>query len=320
MLKRISFQFRITFLYIVFGALWILYSDRLMMSMTSDPHRIQQLSTWKGWLYVLATGIMLFFLVRHEIRRRNQVIRELREAKARADEAVRLKTTFLSNLSHYIRTPMNSILGFIELIEDKDTSPENHAVFLSYVNESSENLLQTLTSIIEISKIQEGHAIINPSSLHLNELIERAAGMARVAISEKKKDVKVITHPGLPDDQDLITSDPEKISLILTNLVSNAVRFTPKGQIEIGYSTTANQCQVRVSDTGPGISAEKQPYLFSDFLHNTEATSTKGEGSGLGLTLAYRLAKLLGGDLWLDKTSNQGSTFCLSLVPPPAVE
>jgi signal transduction histidine kinase len=313
MLNRVPFQYRITFLYILFGALWILFSDRFVLYFTNDPHRIQELSTIKGWFFVLITGILLYFLIRKEIRRRNKIILELRTAKEKADEADRLKTTFLANLSHYVRTPMNSILGFIELIEDKDTDPENHDVYLSYIQQSSENLLQTLTSIIELSKIQEGQLSVASKPCKLNDIVERVTGLAQVGISEKKKEITVIQRKGMPDGQDVIISDPDKVFLICSNLTTNAVRFTTRGEIEIGYFIAGNEIRFWVRDTGRGISAEKQAYLFSNYLHNAEYQRESAEGSGLGLALSARLATLLGGNLWLDSTGQEGSTFCLKL-------
>jgi signal transduction histidine kinase len=313
MLNRIPFQYRITFLYILFGALWILYSDRFVVYFTNDPHRIQQLSTYKGWGFILVTGGMLFYLIRREIQRRNQVIVELRAAKEKADESDRLKTTFLSNLSHYIRTPMNSILGFIELIEDKDTSPENHHLFLSYINESSQNLLQTLSSIIELSKIQEGVVSITQRPLNLNQMIDRVAGMARVGLSEKKKEVTVATRLGLSTGDDIISTDPDKVFLIISNLVTNAVRFTGEGEIEIGYLVADGNVRFWVKDTGHGIPADKQISLFDNFLQHSEYTRKSGEGSGLGLALSAGLAKVIGGELWLESSGEEGSTMCLRI-------
>ncbi len=312
MLNRIPFHFRITILYIVIGALWIILSDHYVVHFTSDPDLILQLSTWKGWLFVLATGIMLFYLVFNELKRRNRIESELRIAKEKADEADRLKTSFLSNLSHYIRTPMNSILGFIELIEEKDTSPERHQAFLSYISKSSQNLLETLTSIIELSKIQEGQVRLNNQDTLLNELIERAAVLGRVKISELKKPVHISLKPGLPSDHDHIFADPDKVFLILSNLLANAITYTRIGTIEIGYIQTGMDIRLWVKDSGPGVPLEKKRYLFSYFLHNAEHASNSDEGTGLGLTLSSRLATLLGGNLWLDCSGPDGSTFCFS--------
>lgn len=311
MLKRIPFPYRITILYLIFGALWILFSDVLLVRFTNDPHRIQQLSTYKGWLFVLVTGILLFSVIRSEIRSRTQLFNELLEAKEKAVEANRLKTTFLSNLSHYIRTPMNSILGFIELIEDKDTSPENHETFLAYVNQSSQSLLHTLTSIIEISKIQEGQNRVTPRPVDLVQMMESLAGSARIEIAQKKTPIKVSLEFDPEKHPDPVLLDPDKVHLILASLLSNAVRFTVEGEIKIGCHSDGTHLQFWVQDTGPGIPAAKQPLLFSNFLQNEENTRISGEGSGLGLALSASLTKLLGGDLSLEKTGPEGSTFIL---------
>jgi signal transduction histidine kinase len=275
-------------------------------------------STYKGLLFVLVTGILLFYLITKEIGRRNQIYNQLLEAKRKADESDRLKSTFLANLSHYIRTPMNSILGFVELIEDKDTSPDNQQIFMSYINESSQNLLQTLNSIIEISKIQEGLAQVACEKTSVNQLIERVAATARVDISTTNKPVFLSIKTGLPDGEDLISSDPHKISLVLSNLVSNAIRFTGQGEIEIGYSQVEPSLELWVRDTGKGISEQKQATLFVDFLQNTSTTNIAEEGAGLGLALAARLSALLGGKLWLKTTGPEGSIFCMSIPNQPA--
>jgi len=313
MLSKIPFPTRITLLYIIFGALWILFSDRLVISFTSDPQLIQELSTIKGWLFVAVTGLLLFYLVRNEIRKRNQIVTQLREAKEKADEADRLKTTFLCNLSHYIRTPMNSILGFIELIEDKDTSAETHQVFLNYINESSQSLLQTLTSIIEIAKIQEGHVSINNQSIGLNSLVERAVNLARAEIAEKKKAIEVIPMTGLPVGKDTAFSDPDKIFLILSSVVSNSVQYTSSGEIQIGYSASENGIRFWVKDTGPGIPENRVGTIFDNFLQTAEYTRSAGEGTGLGLALSAMMAKLLHGTLWVETTGKEGTTICLSI-------
>jgi signal transduction histidine kinase len=313
MLKRIPFHYRITLLYVFFGASWILFSDKLVGYLTDDPDKIEHFSIYKGMLFILVTGLLLYSLVRKELKRRNLIYHELLEAKKKAEESDRLKTTFLSNLSHYIRTPMNGILGFVELLEDKDTSQENHQVFLTYISEMSQNLLQTLNSIIEISKIQEGQAKINIESFRINELIERLVETARIDISEKNRLVSVKTENQLPNGDDTIHSDREKINQVLSNLVANSINFTEKGEIEIGYSKDDKGLFVWVKDTGKGISDEKIEQIFNGFLNNNSATYTIGEGAGLGLPLSAGLIKLLGGELWLDSTGTQGTKICFTV-------
>jgi len=138
-------------IYIIIGALWILFSDKLVVGFTKDAERIRMISTYKGWFYVLVTGIMLFYLIKKEIHRRKLLYQELLETKKEIVNSERLKTAFLSNLSHYIRSPMNSILGFVELLQNRETSPENQQMFITYINERSQHLLFYLLSFLFIT-------------------------------------------------------------------------------------------------------------------------------------------------------------------------
>jgi hypothetical protein len=264
------------------------------------------------------TGILLFIFVRKEVKSRALIFNELHEAKKKAEESDRLKTTFLSNLSHYIRTPMNGILGFVELLEDKDVSQENHKVFLSYINEMSINLLQTLNSIIEISKIQEGQVNINAEPFYANELIKRIADTVKFDISAKKKPIRVVLASNFPKGNDAIVSDHEKIRQVLTNLTSNAVNFTDKGEIEIGSTKNNGDIVFWVKDTGKGIPDGKIEVLFSSFLNTNTNTCTVGEGAGLGLPLSYGLVKLMDGKIWIESTGKEGSKFCFSIPVKPS--
>jgi signal transduction histidine kinase len=318
MFKRIPFQYRITILYVFFSALWILFSDKLVFYLIKETYQIERLSTYKGWLFVLVTGILLYYLIRKEIKRRTQIFNELLEAKKKAEESDRLKTTFLSNLSHYVRTPMNGILGFIELLEDKDVSQENHQVFLSIINEMSMNLLQTLNSIIEISRIQEGQIGINSQPFKATELIERIAETVKFDISAKKKPIRVVLASSFPEGNDSIVSDHEKISAVLSNLTSNAVNFTDVGEIEIGSKKNNGDVVFWVKDTGKGIPEGKIDLLFSSFLNSNSTTCTVGEGAGLGLPLSYGLVKLMNGKIWIENTSKEGSKFCFSIPVKPS--
>jgi signal transduction histidine kinase len=313
MIKRIPFEYRITIIYVILGALWILFSDQLVVRITSDPQHILMLSTYKGWFYVLVTGILLFFLIKKEINRRAEIYNQLLEVKKRVVESDNLKTAFLSNLSHYIRSPMNSILGFVELLEDKDLSPDKQQLFISYVNEQSHHLLQTLNSIIEISKIQEGLAKVEYTKFQLNELINSAINSVNLDLNQKNKPIAIkSTFMGLEENNEII-SDRAKIYQILLNLLTNAINFTDQGEIEIGYSHKEDDIEFFVKDTGKGVPLEKQDSLFAGFMYNSTSNYTLGEGVGLGLHLSSGLAKLLGGKLWLESTGNKGSVFCFSI-------
>ncbi len=313
MVRNISFIYRITILYVLFGVLWILFSDQAVAVIATNPHQMQMMSTYKGWFYVLVTGILLFVLIRKESMKRNLIYRELLNAQEKAVESDKLKTAFLTNLSHYIRTPMNGILGFIEILDDKDTAPEKHQLFLSYINENSHSLLQTLNHIIEVSKIQQGLASVEFKSFSLNAQLGLMVDVVQLDLSKKAKPVTIKTSFGLPDGSDKLVSDGNKVVQILRNLLDNAVRFTAWGEVEIGYRADDTTVTFFVKDQGPGIAEEKRKSLFVEFMSNYSYVTTSGEGAGLGLYLSAGLAKLIDGKLWLEKTGPDGSIFCLSL-------
>lgn len=312
-MKKLPFEIRITLIYIFLGAMWILFSDRLVVSFTNDLHEIQTLSTYKGWFYVLITGLLFYFLIKKEIKRRNELYQELLEAKKKAEETDRLKSAFLANLSHYIRTPMNSILGFVELLKEKDLSSEKQVLFLTFINNQSYRLLQVISSIVEISKIQEKQYEINKSSFSLNELLRKIVIDANVEIRRLNKPIVVKAPFEMADLNINLFTDRDIVELILSNLASNAVNFTPKGEITIGCNIGEKHIEIFVEDTGVGISEDTQKALFKDFLYTSFYTSSEGEGAGLGLHLSSKLATLIGGELKLKYTGQNGSEFCLYL-------
>jgi signal transduction histidine kinase len=312
-MKKIPFEYKITITYIILGAFWILFSDELVMYISREPETIQIISIAKGWFYVLVTGILLFYLVKKEIRRRNDIFNELLETKKKAIESDNLKSAFLANLSHYVRTPMNSILGFIDLLKSKNTSPEKYEGFLKIINDRSHSLLQTLNSIVEISKIQQGQYNIKKTPFKLNELLNDIKLSAEMELKQKNKPVIIKSSFCQPSGSDHLNSDREIVTQIVLNLVSNAINFTEQGEIEMSYSFTDDNCIISIKDSGNGVPVEKQSILFDEFMYHSSDTISKGEGAGIGLHLSARLAGLIKGKLWLESTGTTGSVFCLKL-------
>lgn len=312
-MKSIPFEYKITVTYIILGALWILFSDKLVMSITQDPETFQKISTLKGWFYVLITGILLFYLVKNEIRRRNIIFNELLTAKKKADESDNLKTAFLANLSHYVRTPMNSILGFVELLTNKNITPEKHQHFLQIINDRSQHLLQTLQSIVEMAKIQQGQYSIERTNFKLNHLLTDVILSAEAEIKQKGKPIVIKSSFPPPSVSDEINSDRKILSQIITKLISNAINFTDMGEIEISYFFDSSKCTIILRDTGIGVPEEKRSVLFNEFMYHSIETINKGEGAGVGLHLSAMLAELINANLWLENTGKTGSIFCLSL-------
>ena len=313
MKNKLPFEFKITLIYMIIGASWILFSDKLLYSITNDLHQINTISIYKGWFYVLITGILLYILIKREIKKRNDLYNELLASNEKASESERLKSAFLSNLSHYIRTPMNSILGFADLIQNRNLDEEKRNKFLTLINEKSHHLLQTINNIIEISKIQEGQVGIDRRQFSIHSMFHRLILNYEQDIIKKDNGVLLYKNISLTNDEDVMISDYEKLSNIISNLLSNAVNFTEHGEIELGVKVNDNQYIFYVRDTGIGISIEKQKNIFANFLQGQSDIQNISEGSGLGLYLSSSLVRLLGGKLWVESSNEGGSLFCFSI-------
>jgi signal transduction histidine kinase len=310
---KISFQLRICLIYLVFGALWILFSDKMVLRFSHDPYTISQISVYKGWLYILVTTILLFIFIRKEIRKRAELIRQLQEANRKANESDLLKTAFLGNLSHYIRTPMNSILGFAELLEQRNVDAEKRSRFYNLINQQSQHLLQFINNIVDVSKIQSGQLEVSRKYFHLNPGLRQLYKSFLLYRNDKDKNIELRFVPGLPDDKDVLFSDEEKIKHVLTNLITNAINYTDKGEVVLGYVLSHDKIVFYVTDTGPGLPDRVLKNLFQGFAFSTPVEIKVSEGFGLGLYLSDGLVKLLNGELWLENTGPKGSKFCFSI-------
>jgi signal transduction histidine kinase len=313
-MKKIKtpFELKISILYVIFGALWILFSDGLVLQITHDPYKIQTISIYKGWFYVLITGILLYILVKNEIKKRAELYQKLLDANRKATESDQLKTAFLSNISHYIRTPMNSILGFVELLESRNLDDEKRIQFHRIINEQSSQLLELIGNIIEISKIHTGQIEIKNQSFAINQSLNQLFYYSQLLIDELNKPIAIKAICGL-NDVDLLNSDEDKIKHILKELLSNAIKYTMKGEIEFGYINNKDHLIFYVKDTGPGISENIKKHLFNSFMFPVNTELILPKGSGLGLYMSAGLVKLLGGTLWLEYTGPNGSKFCFSI-------
>ena len=313
MKNKLPFELRITLIYITVGAIWILFSDRLLYFFTKNPQQLNVISIYKGWFYVLITGLLLYMLIKKEIQKRNRLYNELLTANKKALESERLKSAFLSNLSHYIRTPMNSILGFADLIQSRNLDEIKRNRFLDLINEKSHHLLQTINNIVEISKIQEGQVEIKKSNFSINNMFDRLLLTYEQDLAKRESTSTLSKNIALTSEEDQLFSDYDKIYHILANLLTNAINFTENGKIELGVKTNANLYTFYVKDSGPGISEDKQKNLFANLLQVHTDIRYTSEGSGLGLFLSENLAKLLGGKLWLEYSNEKGSLFCFSI-------
>ncbi len=226
-----------------------------------------------------------------------QAEKELIEAKNKAEESDRLKSAFLANMSHEIRTPMNGILGFTELLREPMLTGEEQQKFIDIIEKSGLRMLNIINDIINISKIEAGQVEISIKETNVNEQLEYIYIFFKKEAEQKKLNLSF--KDSLSKDDAVIKTDREKIYAVLTNLVKNAIKFTPSGSIEFGCEKKGEFLEFYVKDTGRGIREEQRELIFERFRQGSELINRDYEGSGLGLTISRGYIEMLGGKIWV---------------------
>jgi PAS domain S-box-containing protein len=245
-----------------------------------------------------------------DVSERKEQERALKLAKARAEEATATKSMFLANMSHEIRTPMNAILNMTGLALEADLPAKPHQ-FITVAHSSARNLLGILNDILDFSKIEADKLELENATFSLREVLEEVTETFRSVVIQKH--VELITHP-LPTVPDRLRGDALRFRQVVTNLISNAFKFTEKGEVLLKaepVDRTADEILLRISvrDTGIGIPEEQQVRLFQSFTQADSSTTRKYGGTGLGLVISRRLARLMGGDLTFESIPGKGTTF-----------
>lgn len=252
-----------------------------------------------------------FISVRENVTEKKKMLRELVVAKERAEESDRLKSAFLANMSHEIRTPMNGILGFLSLLEEPKISSEQRDSYFEIVKKSSERLLNTINDIIEISKIESGQVSVNEDDVNINEILHYFYDFYKPEAEKKELTLKSVKT--ISPEQAVIRTDKNKLESILSNFISNSLKFTSQGYIEIGSTIEKENVLFYVKDTGTGIPGDRIEAVFDRFVQADLSISRSHEGSGLGLSISKAYAELLGGEVNVESEYGKGSVFYLSL-------
>jgi len=256
----------------------------------------------------------LALFIMRDITDRKQTIRELERAKERAEESDKLKSAFLANMSHEIRTPMNSIIGFSNLLSKADFDNEEKELYVSRIISNSEALLTLITDIIDLAKIESGQVTMKHGRLMLSDLIEEMQNYALGEVGRLQKEaIEIKTQVELEDCA--VEADVLRLTQVMKNLVNNAIKFTAKGQVEIGcrLGSTAHTVVLYVRDTGIGIAPEHHDLIFDQFRQVDGSNTRKFGGTGLGLSICKNLVKLMCGRIWVESKSGEGSLFQVEL-------
>ena len=244
----------------------------------------------------------------------NKQKKELINAKLKAEESDKLKSSFLANLSHEIRTPMNAINGFADLLIHTKLDKNEKLEYLKIIQKSGANLVSIIDDLIEMSKIESNQVIPNVTTLNLESFIDELYDTIKVTISKSKKiDFEIIKsiHPAAQD----IIVDGTKLSQVLVNLVTNAIKFTEKGHVAFGYEIDKKNKKIifKVEDTGLGIDEKKHKYIFDRFKRVDSDISIQAGGLGLGLAISKAYVEMMGGAITLKSAVNKGSVFSFSI-------
>lgn len=242
----------------------------------------------------------------HDVTHLKQVEYELEEARKKAEEADRAKSAFLANMSHEIRTPLNAIVGFSELLASASTEEEKEQ-FMEIVRTNNELLQQLIADILDLSKIEAGTLEFVYSDVDINQLMSDVEQLFRMRLAEEGSEVKVIRETPLKEC--VIRADRNRVAQVISNFMTNAMKFTEKGSITLGYKSDEKDLYVYVTDTGSGIPEEKKGQIFDRFIKLEQAK----KGTGLGLSICQTIVHKLGGDIGVESKVEAGSTFWFTL-------
>ena len=235
----------------------------------------------------------------------------LEKAKALAEASDKLKTAFLNNISHEVRTPLNGIMGATTLLNDPDLRPDDLPELIEIVNLSTSRLIQTVTDYMDISLLTSANMEVNLRMVKVSSLMENTAQKIREECQKKQLNLIIDFPVEAPIHQ--IETDSELLGKALSHLLSNAVKFTNKGNITFGYRVEGEKFIFFVKDTGIGIETNMQQRIFENFSQEDSSSSRKYEGSGLGLSIVKGISTLLKGQIQLDSHKGLGSVFSLTL-------
>lgn len=296
-------------------------------------------STWAGeflnkkksgelfWEHAIISPIMNkngeishFVAISEDITEKKAKDHELVEALKKAQESDRLKSAFLANMSHEIRTPMNGILGFAELLKEPMLDGDLQQEYLGIIEKSAKRMLDIITDIVSISKIEAGMTKLQFTEVNVNQELEFAYNS--LIHHAQQKGLKFNYKKQLPDKDVLILTDKDKLYSIITNLLKNAIKFTNSGSVSIEYKRKGENLIFCIKDTGIGISQDIKNRVFERFRQGNETLTRIHEGAGLGLAISKAFVEMLQGEIWFKSepdpnNPSHGTSFYFSIPYSP---
>ena len=252
-----------------------------------------------------------------EIIRRKQTEAALIKAKEKAEQADRLKSAFLANISHEIRTPLNGIIGFASLFHESELSRAKIKSYSEIIIRSGQRLTNIIADIIEVSKLESNQVGLQPEAIRLSSLLKSIHEEMSIGIATNKR-LKLLVNCHIPENLVTLT-DRTKLAQVLINLIANAIKYTPEGEVEIGCRISHESgILFYVRDTGIGIDPANHELIFERFRQVQDTLHVFQSGTGLGLAISKAYIEMMGGRIWLKSSPGEGSTFSFSIPYTPA--
>jgi len=273
---------------------------------------------------VLKSKVQVFMELDTQKRLLKAQVEELRASKEAAEKANLLKSSFLANMSHEIRTPLGALMGFTELLREDNLEHDKKFEYLDIMERNGQVLIRLIDDILDLSKVEAGHLEVEHLPFSPRNLTKEVLDLLREKAGKKDIELKFESSP---DFEAEVVSDPTRLRQILTNIVGNAIKFTEKGSVTVTASVVpagrgkSEMLSFLVTDTGIGLDTDQQSRLFQSFVQADNTMSRRFGGTGLGLVLSKRLAKLLGGDVTLvESAPHKGSSFAVTVKAQPQLK
>lgn len=273
---------------------------------------------WLRWASNPILEEQILYGIAHDITDRKEYEEKLIKAKAKAEESDKLKSAFLANMSHEIRTPINGIMGFAQIMKNDELKIEEYKEFSEIVYSSSNHLLNLITDIIDISKIESGQMVLYHTEFDLNYLMKELYSLFTSLKSKKNKnDIRINLHLGIKDEFKIKTDDT-KLRQVLNNILSNALKFTHIGSIDFGYELIEDKkIKFFVKDTGIGIPDNQKEIIFERFRQVEKIDKYLYGGTGLGLSISKACVDMMNGEIWVNSNLGKGSEFFFTISYEP---
>tara|TARA_R110001583_G_scaffold44966_2_gene142208 strand:+ start:21799 stop:26052 length:4254 start_codon:yes stop_codon:yes gene_type:complete len=242
---------------------------------------------------------------------KKQVEENLINALEKATESDRLKTAFLQNISHEIRTPMNGILGFASLLSNTSLTGEKQQQYIEIIAKSGTRMLNTLNDLMDISRLETQQVKLSYAETNVNHELGNLYAFFKP--EAERKELLLTFHTSLPINEAYILTDHQKFFATLSNLIKNAIKYTPHGNIDFGYELKGEMLEFYVKDTGIGVPLDRQQAIFDRFVQADIEDKKVFEGVGLGLSISKSYIEMLEGEIWVDSVENVGSTFYFTI-------